>query len=280
MCGEWWAWEIVTILSGLLGPIQLAVHVIYVTILPLYYMIPLGIGLAGASRVGTLIGENRSRLARRLGNTTLWFTLCETLTLSSISFCFRRHIPRLFTSNPEVIEIAAALSPFYCLFVIPHGLQGSLLGVLRAIKRQGKSAIAVWIGPWLIGISLASSLAFSKRLNLQIFGLWIGNNSGYAVMDLILLYFWLSFQWDKGRDISDIVGKEQDVALKGGGINNVGMNANARNANGRNGDGMELKEQEREISEMETREIIRTSGSLKLSHYSAFVQYHNVRHRR
>ena len=37
-------------MTGLLGPTQLAAHVVYATLLPLYYMIPLGVGLAGASR--------------------------------------------------------------------------------------------------------------------------------------------------------------------------------------------------------------------------------------
>merc|ERR1712242_583422 len=56
MCGEWWSWEVITILVGLLGPTQLAVDVIYSTMIPMYFMIPRGFGMAGSSRVGTLIG--------------------------------------------------------------------------------------------------------------------------------------------------------------------------------------------------------------------------------
>merc|ERR1719242_1646929 len=213
MCGEWWAWEIVTLLSGLLGPIQLAVHGVYATILPLYYMIPLGIGLAGAARVGALIGENRFHLAKRLGNAILWFTLIETLILSAISWILREHIPRVFTSNQEVIDIAARLSPLFCLFVIPDGLQGAFQGVLRGIKRQGKSAIGVLIGPWLVSIPLACTLAFDPSINWQIFGMWTGNNTGYFVMDAIFLYFWLTFEWDTPD--GDAVNDNELESLKG-----------------------------------------------------------------
>ena len=41
---EWWFWEIVTFLTGLLGKESLAAHTICCTIMPFMFMIPLGIG--------------------------------------------------------------------------------------------------------------------------------------------------------------------------------------------------------------------------------------------
>lgn len=177
----------ITIIVGLLGPTQLAVHVIYATIIPLYYMIPLGLGLASASRIGTLIGEKRFDTARRLGNAILWFSLIEGTSLAILSFFIRRWIPALFTSNPDVIEIAAALSPLYCLFVIPDAMQGSFQGVLRGIKRQGRSSWGVLLGPWLTSIPLSCILAFTPAINWEIFGMWTGNNTGYWMMDAVFL---------------------------------------------------------------------------------------------
>ena len=190
----------ITIIVGLLGPTQLAVDVIYSVMIPLYYTIPLGFGLAGASRVGTLIGENRYRMARRLGDAILWFTLVMAMLLAILSYALKEYIPRLFTTDKDVINIAVKLSPLFCLFVIPQMLQGSLLGILRGIKRQGKSAIAVFIGPWLVSIPLACLLAFHPKIGLEIFGIWGGNNLGYYVMNIILLYLWVSFPWDRRED--------------------------------------------------------------------------------
>jgi len=195
MCGEWWSWELMTIIVGLLGATQLAVDVIYSTIIPLYYMLPLGMGMAGAARVGALVGENRYGMAKRVGNATLWFTLCWAVLLAVLSFALREYLPKIFTSNPSVIDVAVNLSPLFCAFVIPHQLQGSFQGVLRGIKRQGDSALAVLIGPWLISIPLACLLAFYPTIRWEIYGMWAGNNVGYYVMDAIFLYLWLSFEW-------------------------------------------------------------------------------------
>ena len=57
ICGEWWSFEIMTILAGLLGPTQLAVDVIFSTLIDAVFVIAYGMGLAGASRVGTLVGQ-------------------------------------------------------------------------------------------------------------------------------------------------------------------------------------------------------------------------------
>ena len=200
MCGEWWSWEVITIIVGLLGPTQLAVHVIYAQIIPLYYKIPAGLGMASSARVGALVGENQHHMAGRLGNAVLWFTLFETLSLGAISYVLRGYIPLLFTSDEEVIDLAVKLSPIFCFFVVSHGMQGSFQGILRGIKRQGKSAYAVIIGSWLISIPLACLLTFHPALRWRIFGVWAGNNVGYYVMDFIFLYLWATFKWNRGKE--------------------------------------------------------------------------------
>jgi len=201
ICGEWWSWEVITLIVGLLGPTQLAADVIYSAMIPMYFMIPLGIGLAGASRVGALIGENRHRLAKQLGDAILSFTLFVASSLAAVSFLLREYIPRMFSKDQAVIDIAVKLSPSFCAFIVCHGLQGSFLGILRGIKRQGKSVYAVLIGPWLISIPLSCLLAFQPEIDWEIYGMWAGNNVGYYVMDAIFLYLWLSFDWNRGEEL-------------------------------------------------------------------------------
>jgi len=245
LCAEWWSWEVVTIIVGLLGPTQLAVHVIYATIIPLYYMIPLGLGLASASRIGTLIGERRFDLARRLGNAILWFSLIEGTTLAVLSFFIRLQIPQLFTKEPEVIRIAAELSPLYCLFVIPDAMQGSFQGVLRGIKRQGRSSWGVLIGPWMTSIPLACILAFGA--NWEIFGMWTGNNTGYWMMDAVFLYVWASYKWEREPE------------------HNLDSND-------------ELEPIKKDYLCEDTGNIEDIMGFAKMSHFSAFAHFNKLKH--
>ena len=213
ICAEWWSWEIITLLCGLLGPIQLATHVVFAAIIPLYFMIPLGVGLAGASVIGKLIGQNRFDLARKMGNAILWFTLAESVLIGILSFIFRDKVPLLFTDNDEVIDIAKRLSPWFAVFVIWDAFQGSFQGILRGIKRQGKSVIGVIAGPWLITIPLACLLAFNPVIDLKIFGMWIGNNAGYCVMVCVFWYLWLTFDWNEmsGNVVDDKVEEKEDL---------------------------------------------------------------------
>jgi len=199
MCGEWWSWEVITILVGLLGPNALAVHVVYAMIIPLVYKVPSSLGMAGASRIGALIGQNRHDMARRVGTTILWIVFFECVLIAAVSYLFREYIPLIFTTDPEVIEVAVKLSPLFCAFIIPHGMQGVFQGLLRGIKRQGRSVYAVVIGAWFISIPLAAILAFYPSLDLRIYGVWAGNNVGYYVMDAVFFYLWVSYEWNQNK---------------------------------------------------------------------------------
>ena len=155
ICPTWWSWEVITMIVGLLGPTQLAVHVIFATLSDAVFVIPYGIGLAAASRIGTLIGENKQRLARRLGDAILCFTLFEGILMAMVSFAVKEYILRLFTSNQAVMDMAIKLTPFYCVLVVLFAVFGSFQGILRGINRQGQSAVAVLIGAWLVSFPLA-----------------------------------------------------------------------------------------------------------------------------
>eukprot|EP01084_Bolivina_argentea_P112282 200266_1 len=212
LCAEWWSWEVITLICGLLGPIQLATHVIFATIMPFYYMIPMGVGLAGAARIGKLIGQNQFHLAKYLAHAILWFTLIESVVIAILSFCFREYIPFLFTNEKQVINIAIKVSPLFSIFVIWDAFQGSFQGILRGIKKQGKSVIGVIIGPWIITIPLACLLAFDPIIDLKIIGMWIGNNVGYIVMNIIFLYIFWTFNWNKKDNINTLNDKEKTYA--------------------------------------------------------------------
>merc|ERR1711899_371905 len=107
----------------------------------------------------------------------------ETVSFAVVCFLLRQYIPLLFTNDEEVIDVAVRMSPLFCMFIIPFGMQNSFQGILRGIKRQGKSVWAVLIGPWLVSIPLACVLTFPSATNWHIFGMWAGNNVGYVVMD-------------------------------------------------------------------------------------------------
>ena len=71
------------------------------------------------------------------------------------------------------------------LFQCFDGLQCSLSGVLKGLKKTFMVSVADFIGYILIGISLGSFFAFKMKLNL--FGFWIGIGISSACVGFVLL---------------------------------------------------------------------------------------------
>lgn len=55
-CFEWWAFEVLAILAGWLGTVELAAHVAVINTCALIFMIPLGLQFTASGLVGSEIG--------------------------------------------------------------------------------------------------------------------------------------------------------------------------------------------------------------------------------
>ena len=62
---EYWAFAISSLWAGRLGAVELAAHSIALNLASITYMVPLGVGLGAATRVGNLIGAGEPRAAQR-----------------------------------------------------------------------------------------------------------------------------------------------------------------------------------------------------------------------
>ena len=65
ICSEWWAFEVLTILAGVIGVTELASQTILISILATMFMMPLGISEASGGLIGNCIGSGNVDLARR-----------------------------------------------------------------------------------------------------------------------------------------------------------------------------------------------------------------------
>lgn len=79
-CFEWWAYEVLAILAGLLGTLQLAAHVAVINVCALVFMIPLGIQFTASGLVGASIGANNPSQAKRYAFSAILFSfICMAL---------------------------------------------------------------------------------------------------------------------------------------------------------------------------------------------------------
>jgi MATE family multidrug resistance protein len=116
-----------------------------------------------------------------IGVSMLFMTICAFIFLIIPQKCIE-----LFTSDLEVIKVAVPILTLVGLFQIFDGLQVSVSGVFKGLKKTTIIMIGIFIAYWIIGLPLGFLLAFKYNQNL--YGFWIGITISIASLG-IGLYF-------------------------------------------------------------------------------------------
>ncbi|NNF06609.1 MAG: MATE family efflux transporter, partial [Candidatus Eisenbacteria bacterium] len=188
---EMWAFQISTLLAGKLGAIPLAAHTVSLNIASVVFMVPLGLSMATVTRVGNLIGEGKQEIAQRVA----WISLGLGAVIMSIAavslMLFRYGLPKLYTPDLSVIEIAAGILPIAAAFQLFDGIQVVGGGILRGMGHTRPAAIFNFVGYYILALPLGAYLAYRKGFGVD--GIWWGLCLGLAVISILLLY------WVKNR---------------------------------------------------------------------------------
>jgi MATE family multidrug resistance protein len=181
---EIWGFSITGLLAGRLGAAQIAAHQLALNLASLSFMLPMGISIAAATRVGNLTGAGDEREARLAARVALG--MGATIMLgSALVFVLGRHVlPPLYGVTPDVAAMAAVVLPIAATFQIFDGTQVVGCGVLRG---RGDTQPGLWfnlIGYYVLGLPCAWLLAF--RFGLGLSGLWWGLVVGLATVAVLL----------------------------------------------------------------------------------------------
>ncbi|KAG0460690.1 hypothetical protein HPP92_020987 [Vanilla planifolia] len=187
VCLEWWWYEIMVLLCGLLLHPQSTVASMGVLIqtTSLIYIFPHSLSAGISTRVGNELGANRPDRAQRAAMVGLGLAglLGMTAFLFSISV---RHIWALvFTSDQEIIALTASVLPILGLCEIGNCPQTAGCGVLRGSARPRSAAnINLW-SFYGVGMPVAVGMAFWAGLDFK--GLWFGLLSAQATCFVLML---------------------------------------------------------------------------------------------
>lgn len=197
ICLEWWSFDLLILLSGLLPNPELETSVLSVCLntISTLYMIPYGLGAAGSTRVSNELGAGNPQKARLAVYALMFLAVTETAVVSTTLFTSRRVFGYLFSNEKEVVDYVTNMSPLVCLSVILDSMQGVLSGVARGCGWQHIGAFINLGAFYLCGIPVAATLAFWLQLRGR--GLWIGIQTG-ALLQTTLLCVMTGFtNWEK-----------------------------------------------------------------------------------
>jgi len=177
-----------TALSGMLDPISSAAHQIALNMAGVAFMVPLGMGSAGAVRVGHAVGARDRDRAAAAGWTAIIIGTGFVLIAAVLFVSIPRQLIGLFSKDPSVLSVGTSLLLLAALFQLFDGLQGVITGTLRGLGDTRTAMIVNLVAHWAIGLPTSYLLCFV--VGWGVYGLWVGLSLGLIVVGIILLYVW------------------------------------------------------------------------------------------
>lgn len=177
-----------TAMSGMLDPISSAAHQIALNMAGVAFMVPLGMGSAGAVRVGHAVGARDPDRAAAAGWTAIIIGTGFVLIAALLFVFIPRQLIGLFSKDASVLSVGTSLLLLAALFQLFDGLQGVITGTLRGLGDTRTAMIVNLIAHWAIGLPTSYLLCFV--VGWGVYGLWVGLSLGLIVVGIILLYVW------------------------------------------------------------------------------------------
>lgn len=180
------AFGTVTLLMGLIGVVEMAAHQIAITCAATTFMVPLGVSMAVAIRVGHAIGSGNAGESRSIGYSAVGASVGFSIFFATCFILFDRQLASLFTTDLGTRDLAGQLIMVAGLFQIFDGIQVVAMGALRGYKDVRQPTVIVFLAYWVLALPLGALLAFGTPL--AALGLWIGLMIGLGVAAAGLLF--------------------------------------------------------------------------------------------
>ncbi|ONK67856.1 uncharacterized protein A4U43_C05F4520 [Asparagus officinalis] len=162
ICLEWWSFELLILLSGLLPNPKLETSVLSICLISIscLYTIPYGVGAAASTRVSNELGAGNPEGAQLAVQIVMFIAVTEAIVVSSTLFALRKVVGYAYSNEKEVIDYVMEMLPLVCISVIMDSLQGVLSGIARGCGWQHIGAYVNLGAFYLFGIPVAVVLGF------------------------------------------------------------------------------------------------------------------------
>lgn len=191
---EWWFFEIMCFIAGSFGVESLDAHTIAYNLVPLLFMLPLGVSIGLAVRMGNVIGLD-PRKARFLAAGCMAFMMVVGALVSLLLYVLRLRVIRLFTQDEGVTQLALGIWPCLCYYMFLIYIFGISLAILRSLGMQWRAAGI--ITTLLYGLTLPSVCYFAIYRRGGLLAQWRVLPVCYTILQIALAMGYVLLDWDQ-----------------------------------------------------------------------------------
>lgn len=182
---EFLTFNYIAIVLGRISGLYAAAHGIILVIGNAAFMIPLALSNALAVKVGYANGaKDYSEIIKYVRN-GIGVTVFFMLIASAVFALFPVQLTRMFTQDAALVSVTVPVMYIVAGYQICDGLQVSLGGIYKGLKKTKFVMLANMLGYMLIGISLGTYLGVVRKLYLV--GCWTGIAVSSFVLSIILI---------------------------------------------------------------------------------------------
>jgi MATE family multidrug resistance protein len=171
--------------GGRLGIVPLAAHQVALQLAGLTFTFIVGLGNAGAARVGLAVGARDRAGARRAGLAALYGATGFMSAAALVFVAFPAPLAKLMTDDADVVAAAVPLLRIAGAFQLLDGLQGVGSGILRGAGDTRYTFAVNMVAYWAVGLPVVLLLAFG--LGWGIVGQWTGFVVSLAIVAALLV---------------------------------------------------------------------------------------------
>lgn len=196
LCFEWWAFEVLALLSGVLPNAVQAIgaNAVILNISAMTYMFFLGISVAGSVRIGNAIGSRSAKRARIACDLTIIFAVVIGALTAVLLIIFRTSLPKLFTKDEPIQNLTNQLMVVAAFYQISDAINASIQGALRGTGRQALGAKLNFVCYYIIGLPLGAIIAI--YFEVGVVGLWMGITLGLTLISVVGLIIICRTDWE------------------------------------------------------------------------------------
>ncbi len=178
------AFVISSIIIGSFGANAIGANQIGISIMNCAFMIVLAIASATTIRISHCYGAGDFERMKLASQASYHLTMVWN-SFTAISFVVLREVlPRIYTTNAEMIELASLLLVFIALFQISDGLQCVSIGIMRGMQDVKIIMPISFFAYWVLNIPVGCLCAFTFGMGPQ--GLYVGFIVGLSTAAILL----------------------------------------------------------------------------------------------